>query len=181
MGVRDRLNQRRRTGLAGLVLSVALLSAPTACKRKAEQVEPPPAPPDRLAPGEIPLSREKAFALSLPLGAKVTKGYGGVVHVSTSLSPEALSNFVRKHVAGGKVSSGTSTTRFEGVTVPAEPKRFLDVEVRPGRYVDNVRSEMIVRDVTPVNDPAKFKTEEERWRAAGYTKDGKPLDPKIMQ
>jgi hypothetical protein len=39
---------------------------------------------------------------------------------------------------------------------------------------------MIVEDVTPVVDP-NAKTDEDRWKAAGYDKNGRPLDPKLMQ
>jgi hypothetical protein len=167
MGVRDRLI---------LGLCVALVCGSAACKRKAPPTDAPPPPPDKLAPNEVPLSKEKAFALSLPRGAKIGSRWGGDIHVATELSPEQLANFVRQRVTGGKITAGSGSTRFEAVTVPAEPKRILDIDVRPGKLVTNVKSEMLVRDVTPVIDPAKLKTEEERWRAAGLGPDGHPLN-----
>lgn len=181
MGVRDRLSTSRASRRGWLLASVLVASAPLACKRTEERSEPPPPPADRLAPGESALSREKAFALPLPLGAKVISGYGGVVYVATQMSPEELSNFVRKRVTGGKITAGTSTTNFEGVTVAADPKRLLDIQVRSGRYVDNVRSELLIRDVTPAREATELKTDEERWRAAGLTQDGRVLHPETME
>ena len=163
----------------GLTLAVMVaLTCATGCKRHPpEQTAPPPLPADRLGPGEVALGKDKAFALPLPRSARVGSRYGGTINVSTDLTPEELANFVRGRVKGGKITTGTSSTHFEGVTVAEEPQRLLTIDVRAGRMV---RSEMIVEDVTPVVDP-NAKTDEDRWKAAGYDKNGQPLDPKMMQ
>jgi hypothetical protein len=166
MGPRDRLT-------LALIIAVA---AAGGCKRSTKSEEAPPPPPDRLAPNEVPLSKEKAFALPLPRGARVGGHFGGTVDIATDMSPEELANFVRTRVKGGRITAGSTTTTFEAVTVPTEPGRVLTIEVRPGR---TVRSEMIVQDVTPVIDP-KAKTDEDRWRAAGYDKDGNPISPSLL-
>lgn len=163
-----------RDGLTlALVLALALASG---CKRRPGPNETPPPPPDRLAKGEIALSKDKAFALPLPRSARIGSRYGGTIDVATDLSPEELANFVRTRVTGGTITAGTSSTRFDGVTVPAEPKRLLRIDVRAGR---SVRSEMIVADVTPEVNPSA-KTDEERWKAAGYDKNGSPIDAKLL-
>jgi hypothetical protein len=165
-----------RDGLTlALVVAIAIGGA-SGCKRPAPNDAPPPPPADRLAPGEVALSKDKAFALPLPRSARIGSRYGGTIYVATDMSPEELANFVRGRVKGGTITAGTSSTMFESVTVPAEPKRTLTVEVRAGR---NCRSEMLVHDVTPDIDP-NAKTDDDRWKRAGFDKDGHPIDPRLM-
>jgi hypothetical protein len=76
---------------------------------------------------------------------------------------------------------GATTTTFEDVIVPAEPKRHITVEIRPGRANTDVRSEMVVKDVTPPPPPDPNESEAELRRKAGLTPDGKLLDPNHMQ
>lgn len=134
---------------------------------------------DRLAPGELPLGTEKAFALPLPITSVVLQRYGGSCFVRTGYSPEEIVNFVRIHVKGGKVVAGTSSTTFTDVVVPAEPARHLEIDVRRASTVNEARTEIRVTDVTPPpNDPNL--SEPDRWKKVGLTPDGKLLDPKHL-
>lgn len=163
---------RRRLTRSSRVALVALVAL-AACKK-------PPPPPsqkdagahDRLAPGEFPEGKQKAYALALPLASSVRTSYGGTVGVVSELSPEQLANFVRTRVKEGKVVAGTSSTRFEDVVVPAEPNRRLTIHVRPTRPDNSsFRSEMTVEDTTPPPlEPGL--SDEERWRKAGYGPNG---------
>jgi hypothetical protein len=168
-----------RGRLIALAFSVVAIGA---CKRAPP---PPPSvqdagPVDHLAPGEVAEGREKAYALALPQASSVRTRFGGTIGVVSTLSPEQLSNFVRARVKEGRVVTGTSSTRFENVIVPSEPQRRLTIDVRPSRLVDGLRSEMTVQDVTPPPIEPNL-TEEERWKKAGLTPDGRPLDPKHLE
>lgn len=101
------------------------------------------------------------------------------VHVTSTLKPEALSNFVRARVKSGRVLVGATTTTFEDVVVPREPKRHITIEIRPGQGDD--RSIMVVRDVTPPPPADPNETDADRMKKAGLTPEGKPLDPKHME
>jgi hypothetical protein len=163
-------------------LVVAALPSVAGCKRKDEAPPAPPAPTastkDQLARDEIPEGRERAY--TLPLHSAIKARFPGSVHVASSHSQEELSNFTRARVKDGKSSSGASETRFENVTVKADPTRVLTIEIRTAPISGEYRSQMVVSDVTPVPVDSS-ETDADRWRKAGLTPDGKLLDPKHMQ
>ena len=171
MGVRPRLI---------VALAALAVSAASACKSKPPPEPPPaPAPVDRLAPGELPLGTEKAFALPLPITSVVLQSYGGSYFVRTGYSAEEIVNFIRLHVKGGKVVAGTSSTTFTDVVVPAEPARHLDIDIRRSTSLNEARTEIRVTDVTPPPDDPNL-SEADRWKKVGLTPDGKLLDPKHL-
>jgi hypothetical protein len=168
-----------RTRLTAVALACAC--AAVACKSK----PPPPAqqqarPPDRLAPGELPIGADKAFALPLPRASRIMQRYGGSFTVVSQHTPEQIANFVRIHVKGGSVTAGTNATQFEDVVVPDEPKRHLSIEVRGGSFVNGAHTELVVRDITPAPSDPKL-SDEEKWKKAGYTPEGRVLDPKHLE
>lgn len=160
----------------------ALLLLAAACSHK-EAPAPPqtddPAlkPVDRLAPNELSEGKEKAFALVLPKQVKISSAFNDIVVVQGEVPAEALANYVRGRVKDGKSVVGVSQTLFEGVHVPAEPNRPLDIRIE--RLGGGHYTRMIVRDVTPAppltGDPAS------RMKAVGLTPDGKLADPKHLQ
>ena len=164
-----------------LAASACVVLLALACKSKPPPDDgPPPPPPDRLAPNEVVEGKEKAFALPLPYHAQVTARFKDGITVKSPLRSEELANFVRARVKEGNVIAGGASTTFENVIVPAEPTRRLTIEVRRTRMIDEVRSEMTIRDVTPLPVEPGL-SEEERWKRAGFTKDGKPLDKSQME
>ncbi len=173
----------RRRLIAFAVASLALSGA-AACKRK-EQAPPTPAPSaapstDRLAPGEIAEGRDRAFTLPLPLHATVKARFAGSVHVASTHTQEELANFVRARVTEGTSSSGTSETRFEKVVVTKDPSKRLTIEIRRPAIVGEYRSQMVIDDVTPAPEEPGL-TDEDRWKKAGMTPDGKLIDRNRLQ
>ena len=166
-----------RHGLICLLLALALTSA--GCKRKNPNETPPP-PTDSLAKGESVEGKDKAYALPLPRLAKITWKGENTITVTTNLPPEELVNFVRARVKDGEVVTGTSTTQLRNVVVPSEPARKLTIEIRPAAPLTGSRSEMLVNDTTgkPI-EPGL--SDEERWKKAGFSPEGKVLDPKQLQ
>lgn len=175
MGARRGLKWAR-TFLAVLCVGVCL-----SCKRKVEErPKVQEAPVDHLLPGEIVEGREHAFGLPLPREAHVATRFAKSAHVTSTVTPEQLANFVRARVAEGKITSGSSASRFESVVPRDDKNKRLTVDVRPLRTGGATRSEMIVQDITPPPfDPSL--TEEERWKKAGLTPSGKLLDPTHLE
>lgn len=172
---RHRVATTASTAFVPLLLPLLLVFA--GCRK------PPPSltdagPPDHLTKNEAVEGKDKAFALPLPHAAKVYMRFPTSVHVHSTLKPEDLANFVRPRVKSGRVLIGATMTTFENVIVPAEPKRQITIEIRPGR---DFRSEMVVRDVTPPPPPDPNESQADRMHKAGLTPDGKLIDPKHMQ
>lgn len=167
------------------MIFAAALALTAACKRR-EPPPPPqveaPRPADHLAQGELAEGPDRAFSLRLPAASEVALRFPEAVHVRSSLTVDKLSGFVRARVTGGREAASPNRTTFERVVVPGEPGRTLTVEVRPTKRYDAMRSEMVVRDVTPRPPPDPGATESELRQRAGLTPDGTQLlDPKHMQ
>ena len=103
MGYRSRLNARLLARLlAAAALTLGALAC-SSCKRKTEErPKTEEAPPDRLAPGEVVEGAERAFGLPLPRASHVAGRFATSAHVTSTVTPEQLSNFVRKRVTEGK-------------------------------------------------------------------------------
>jgi hypothetical protein len=127
---------------------------------------------DHLAEGELLEGKEKAFALLLPRGAKVTYRFASAIHVEAAIALEPLANYIRSRVRDGNIQVGASETRFERVRVPEEPGRPLRIRIA----TQNGYSRIVIEDVTPPPDPTGSPAE--RMQQVGLTPDGKLLDPK---
>jgi hypothetical protein len=164
----------------GVAVVAALLVFGAGCKKPPPpELDAGPKAPDHLERNEIPEGREKAFALVLPLSSKIGVRFPDSVEVESQLRPEDLSNYIRAHVQAASITAGADRTTFENAIVATEPKRILHIEVRPGRPSHDMRSSMIVRDVTPLPPEPKV-SDEEAWKRVGRGPDGKPLDPNHM-
>jgi hypothetical protein len=92
-----------------------------------------------------------------------------------SIPPEALANYVRDRVDVERVEIGVARTVFPSARIRGGAvDRMYQIEVVAG---NGTPTRLVVRDVTPHgrNGPPEM-TDEERWRQAGLTPDGKPLD-----
>jgi hypothetical protein len=174
------MGSRRR--LIAVALALALgSSACSSCKRKPDEgpkTEAPP--PDRLAPGEVVEGSERAFGLPLPRASHVAVRFAASAHVTSTVTPEQLANFVRARVKEGKVTQGTASTKLENVIPRDDKNKRLTIEVRPLRAGNGNRSEMIIRDTTPPPFDPNL-TDEQRYNKAGLTPQGTLLDPKHLE
>jgi hypothetical protein len=172
------MGARRRLIFTATVLLTAGLSACSSCKRKEEA--PPEKPVDRLAPNEVVEGKERAFGLPLPRMVLVKARFEKTVHVLSPLSPEEMTNFVRARVKDGTVIPGASVTTLANVVPLGDPRKMLTVDVRTVRLADGTRSEMVVRDTTPL--PAEpGLNDEQRWQKAGLTPTGRVADPTHLE
>jgi hypothetical protein len=134
-------------------------------------------PIDRLAPNELAQSSSEVFGFPLPRGMKVEQAFSDVAYSAGRVSPEAVANYVRTRVEVSHVEVAAARTVFPNARIKSGAKdRVYQLEVSP----HHGGTKLVIRDVTPPV-PAKGLSEAERWRRAGMTPDGKPLDPNKLE
>ena len=166
----------RRETLATIAV---LLAVGAGCRKKTVAVRPAPSsvpsakPIDRLAPGELTAGESQVFGFDVPAGMKVKGAFLEVAYLEGQVGPEALANYVRERVELHHVEIGVGRTLFPRARIKnGAPDRIYDLEVAPSR----AGTELVIRDVTPRPKNPPGMTNEDRWRQAGRSPDGKPLD-----
>ncbi|MBM4359313.1 MAG: hypothetical protein FJ096_14520 [Deltaproteobacteria bacterium] len=173
-GTRPRVGGRR-THLRAHLLVVALLATASCGRRKEAPREILPVPVgtfrvDSVPEGELAEGTVEAFGLPLPRPMKVKSKLSDTVFATASLSLERVSNYFRDRVEAERIETAPKKTVFSGAKVQGS-KRMLHIEViaRSSNIVD-----VVIRDQTQKPAPQGL-TEEERWRQAGLTPDGRVL------
>jgi hypothetical protein len=170
-----------------LVGALAALAPMTSCKKR--ESAPPPAasssaapsavPVDRLAPGELAPGQVALFGLLLPRGMQLQGQFDDQGYAFGPLDAEAVANYVRTHVDVARVEVGAARTIFPAARVKAaKDEHIYRIEV----VREGAATRVVMADVTP-KPPRKLEpmSDAERWRRAGFTPDGKPLDPKALE
>jgi hypothetical protein len=135
-------------------------------------------PLDHLAPGELAPGKAEVYGFPVPRGMEVESRIADRAYVSGRVSPEALANYVRDQVVVSHVEIGAARTVFPMARIKAGPAdRLFTLEVLP----DGPRTRLVIKDVTPPPPPPPGLTDAERWRAAGLTPEGRPLDPNKVE
>ncbi len=177
---RQRKGRPSRVTVARWGLPVLLgLSLLLGCSSKRKQDvprfrQPPPAlPTDRLSSDELQASTVVVFGLPVPVGMKIVARYPDTVMLEGRVSPEALANYVRKHISKTMIEMGAARTVYDKVTINGGPEgRVFRIEI--GRRL--LETTMSVEDITrPVADPGL--TPAQRWESVGMTPTGKLLNP----
>jgi len=136
-----------------------------------------PRSPDRLTPGELAQGTDEAFGFYAPQKLRLERRYPDAAHFSGPVSAESVANYVRQRVEAERVEIGAARTVFPKVRIKGgKPDRVYRIEVAS----NGPTSKLLIRDITP---PPTIEglSEAERWKRAGLTPDGKPLDPKKLQ
>jgi len=85
--------------------------------------------------------------------------------------------YVRERVVVSHVEIGAARTIFPSARIKAgAPDRVYDLEVIPEPGI----TRLIIRETTPPKIERGL-TDAERWRQAGLTPEGRPLDPKAFE
>lgn len=162
----------------------SLLGAASACKRAetqaapAQSSAPAPLPLDHLAPDELAPGKVEVYGFPVPRGMEVQAYLADRAYVVGHVSPEALANYVREQLVVSHVEIGAARTVFPMARIKAGPAdRVFTLEVVP----DGPNTGLVIKDTTPLPPPAPGLTDAERWRAAGLTPDGKPLDMQKLE
>lgn len=168
-----------RTLLVAALLG-ACRSEPTPAPPKADPSAKPPKPVDRLAPDELPPGEQALFGLVIPRAMKVQGKLGETGLAWGDLPAEEVANYVRSRVEAERVEIGAARTIFPAARIKggADDRTFRIEVVR-----ESVGTRLIVQDLTPipVAPPVPGLTDAERWRRAGFSPDGKPLNMKDLE
>lgn len=152
-------------------------SAPTAVASGTLASAAPP-PLDHLAPDELAEGKLEVYGFPVPRGMEIESRIADRAYVRGLVSPEALANYVREHVAVSHVEIGAARTVFPMARIKNGPKdRYFTIEV----FADGPSTRLVLKDTTPPPPPPPGLTDAERWRAAGYSPDGRPLDPSKLE
>jgi len=134
-------------------------------------------PIDRLAPDELAAGNAEVFGFAVPREMQVEHRYKEATHLVGPVKPDALANYVRERVIVSHVEIGAGRTIFPDARIKdGAPDRVYELDVIPEPGI----TRLIIRDTTrPKVEPGL--TDAERWRQAGLTPEGRPLDPKAFE
>jgi hypothetical protein len=170
-----------------LVAGLALTLANGSCRSKSDADSAPssaaPAasvsarPLDRLAPGELAAGSASAFGFPIPEQMNVDRMFPDAVHASGNVSANALVQYVQERVIVANVEVAGARTIFPNARIRGGGS---DHTYRLEVVSSGPNTLLVIRDVTPA--PAvEGLSQAERWRRAGMTPDGKPLNPKQLR
>jgi hypothetical protein len=134
-------------------------------------------PVDRLAPDELAAGNAEVWGFVVPREMQVEHRYKEVTHLIGRVKPDALANYVRERVIVSHVEIGAARTIFPDARIKAgKADRVYELEVVPEPGL----TRLVIRDTTPPKIQPGL-TDAERWRQAGLTPEGRPLDPKAFE
>ena len=134
-------------------------------------------PVDRLARGELAEGPTSAFGLAFPRAMRLERRFLDSAHAAGPVPPEAVANYVRRRVEASHVEIGAARTVFPRVRIKGgAPDKLYRIEV----VADGANTLLVLRDVTPPPLEPGLSVEE-RWKRAGMTPQGKPLESTKME
>ncbi|HMJ13601.1 MAG TPA: hypothetical protein VK524_19415 [Polyangiaceae bacterium] len=134
-------------------------------------------PLDRLSPDELAAGSALAFGFPMPRRMTINATFRDAVHASGNVTPQALTQYVRDRVIVAHVELAATRTIFPRAKIKGgAPERLYQFDV----VSEGPQTLLVIRDVTPP-PVVQGLSEAERWRRAGMTPDGKPLNEKQLQ
>jgi hypothetical protein len=134
-------------------------------------------PVDRLAPDELAAGNAEVWGFVVPREMQVEHRYKDVTHLVGQVNPDALANYVRERVVVSHVEIGAGRTIFPEARIKSGASdRVYELEVIPEPGI----TRLLIRDTTPPKILPGL-SDAERWRQAGLTPQGRPLDPKAFE
>ena len=134
-------------------------------------------PVDRLAPDELAAGNAEVWGFAVPREMQVEHRYQEATHIIGPVPPDALANYVRDRVVVSHVEIGAGRTIFPNARIKGGASdRVYELDVIPEPGV----TRLVIRDTTPLKVEPGL-SDAERWRQAGLTPDGRPLDPKQFE
>ncbi|HET7543005.1 MAG TPA: hypothetical protein VFK05_24195 [Polyangiaceae bacterium] len=134
-------------------------------------------PVDRLAPDELAAGNAEVWGFAVPREMQVEHRYKEATHLIGPVKPDALANYVRERVVVSHVEIGAARTIFPDARIKGGAvDHVYELEVIPEPGI----TRLIIRDTTPPKVVPGL-TDAERWRQAGLTPEGRPLDPKAFE
>jgi hypothetical protein len=136
----------------------------------------PPVPADHLAPGELVEGDREAFGVRLPRDLQIDGAFVDLVFASGRVAVHPLVTYLRARLSEGSLREGEESATFEHVHVPSRTITECTVRV----WLSNGTTRVEFRDTTPRPTP-NLPDEAARWRQAGLTPQGRPLDPTHLE
>ena len=136
-----------------------------------------PRPVDRLAPDELAAGTADVWGLTIPRDMRIEHRFPEIAYVVGPVKADALANYVRDRVVVSHVEIGAGRTIFPNAHIKGGSRDHvyeLDVIPEPSG------SRLEIQDLTPVKVIPGL-SDEERWRQAGLTPQGRPLDMKKFE
>jgi len=134
-------------------------------------------PIDRLAPDELAEGSGSVWGFVLPREMYIEHRYDNITHVRGHVKADALANYVRDRVVVSHVEIGAARTIFPDARIKGgDPERVYEFDVIP----EPGSTHLEIRDATPLKVEPGL-TDAERWRQAGLTPDGRPIDMKKFE
>jgi hypothetical protein len=112
------------------------------------------------------------FGFAVPQGVRVDAEFRDAVHLSGRVELEALGKYVKDHVIVSHVEVMGARWVFPNARIKGGDKRRV---YRLELVRDGGRTRLVIRDETPP-PTVEGISEAERWRRAGLTSDGRPLN-----
>ncbi len=108
---------------------------------------------------------------------QVEHRYQEVAHLIGTVKPDALANYVRDRVVVSHVEIGAARTIFPNARIKGgAPDRVYELDVIP----EPNQTRLVIRDTTPLKVIPGL-SDAERWKQAGLTPEGRPLNPKQFE
>jgi hypothetical protein len=136
-----------------------------------------PTPIDRLAPDELSSGSADVWGFHIPSEMRIEHHYQEAAYIIGPVKPDALSNYVRDRVIVSHVEIGAGRTIFPNARIKGgAPDRIYELDVIP----EPGATRLVIHDITPLKVVPGL-SDEERWRQAGLTPQGRPLDMKKFE
>jgi hypothetical protein len=136
-----------------------------------------PRPVDRLTPDELAAGTAEVWGLAIPRDMRIEHHFPEIAYVVGPVKPDALANYVRDRVVVSHVEIGAGRTIFPSARIKGGPPDHLyELDVIP----EAGGSRLEIQDLTPVKVVPGL-SDAERWRQAGLTPQGRPLDMKKFE
>jgi hypothetical protein len=163
-------------------IALGLLVAAGACHKEdpsggdAPVADPAPVasskPADHLAPDELVEGDQKAFGVVLPRDVHVDGAFTDLLIASAHVGVHPLTKYFRAHLGEGSLREGDEAATFEHVHVPGNTVSEYTLRIVLSKGFTRIE----MRDTTPPLQP-DLPNDTARWKRAGLTPQGKPLDP----
>lgn len=134
-------------------------------------------PVDRLAAGELAPGELKVFGFPIPRKMKLELNHGDRAYMVGTVRPEDVSNYVRKHVSVAHVEVGAGKTVFPRARIHGDTRQR---DYRIDVIASGADTKLVIRDVTKPK-ATEGLSQAERWKRAGYSANGKPLNEKTAE
>jgi hypothetical protein len=134
-------------------------------------------PVDRLAPDELAAGTFQVWGLAIPRDMRIEHRFPEIAYVVGPVKADTLANYVRDRVTVSHVEIGAGRTIFPNAHIKGGPPDHLyELDVIP----EANGSRLEIQDLTPVKVMPGL-SDAERWRQAGLTPQGRPLDMKKFE